>query len=239
MKKTTVCRALCYISGLLILALGLTLNTKAGLGVSPIISVSYSVSQIFSLNFGDMTLLLYCLFVVVELLLHSLPVRADAAPGRPQNRRLVLILDVLQLPLSVVFTRFLNLFGAFLPDFSEGVDGFSQLPGRLLVLMLAIVCTGVGAAMSLSMRIVPNPGDGIVQAIADRIGKSVGFTKNCFDLVNITITITLSLSLAGRLIGVGIGTVLAVIGVGRIIALFHHIAGRRLLALAGIAAGKD
>ena len=39
-------RTLIYIAGLLILALGIILNTKAGLGVSPIISVAYSISQI-------------------------------------------------------------------------------------------------------------------------------------------------------------------------------------------------
>ena len=38
-------RALVYILGLLVLAMGLTLNTKAGLGVSPIISISYAVSE--------------------------------------------------------------------------------------------------------------------------------------------------------------------------------------------------
>lgn len=47
MKKTVCYRTLFYAAGLLILALGLTLNTKAGLGVSAIISVSYSVSLIF------------------------------------------------------------------------------------------------------------------------------------------------------------------------------------------------
>lgn len=31
---------------------GITLNTKTGLGVSPIISVAYCVSQIFELNFA-------------------------------------------------------------------------------------------------------------------------------------------------------------------------------------------
>lgn len=45
MKKSMIYRVLIYIAGLLILAMGLTLNTKAGLGVSPIISVSYSVSE--------------------------------------------------------------------------------------------------------------------------------------------------------------------------------------------------
>lgn len=35
-----------YILGMLVLALGLTLNTKAGLGVSPIISIAFAVSEI-------------------------------------------------------------------------------------------------------------------------------------------------------------------------------------------------
>ena len=47
MQKQKFYRAGFYILGLLILAMGLTLNTKAGLGVSPIISVSYSISTIF------------------------------------------------------------------------------------------------------------------------------------------------------------------------------------------------
>lgn len=42
---------------------------------------------------------------------------------------------------------------------------------------IAILLTGIGAAMSLNMRIVPNPGDGIVQAVADTINKPVCFTK--------------------------------------------------------------
>ena len=88
--------------------------------------------------------------------------------------------------------------------------------------------------MSLNMRIIPNPGDGIVQAIADCIGKPVGFTKNCFDLFNICITISVGLIFAHRLIGVGIGTVIAVLGVGRVIALFNHMFMDKMIAAAGV-----
>ena len=201
MKKQKVYRACFYVLGLLILAMGLTLNTKAGLGVSPIISVSYSISTIFQLNFGDMTLVLYSIFVVAELLLHSIRERRRRLKGeealvqaRKKDMKLILLMDVL----------------------------------------LAIIFTGVGASMSLSMRIVPNPGDGIVQAIADCVHKNVGFTKNCFDLFNITVTIILGLTFAGHLVGIGIGTVVAVIGVGRIIALFQFLAGEKMVELSGV-----
>lgn len=232
MNKTFFYRGIFYLIGLLVLALGLTLNTKVGLGVSPIISVSYSISTICDWNFGNMTLVLYAVFVIVEMVLHLWQYRCfrrqeDGEPFSHAKRidlKLTLLFDALQFPLSLVFTRFLNLFSDWIPELQSAyADSFAgSLPGRFVFLCIAIVCTGIGAAMSLNMRLVPNPGDGIVQAIADKIGKSVGFTKNCFDLFNIILTTAISLLFAGRIVGVGVGTVVAVVGVGRVIALFNH-----------------
>ena len=220
-------RALFYLLGLGLLALGLTLNTKAGLGVSPIISVAYCYSEITGVGFGDMTFVEYALFVLVEMALHTIASRRAAPNKRPL--RVTLALDALQLPLSLVFTRFLNLFSARLPDFSGG-----SFAAQLVCLLLALTLTGIGAAMSLDMRLIPNPGDGIVQAIADFTGRSTGLTKNCFDLFNITITIVSSLLLRGRLIGVGLGTVIAVVAVGRVIALFNHLFRAPLVRACGL-----
>ena len=63
-------RFLVYTIGMVVLALGLTLNTLANLGVSPIISVSYSISQIRWLNFINITFVVYAIFVVVQLAIH-------------------------------------------------------------------------------------------------------------------------------------------------------------------------
>ena len=188
-----------------ILALGLTLNTKANLGVSPIISVPYSISQITGLNFGNLTFVVYAIFVIVQIIIHI----------RLKNHKRIAS-DILQLPLSLIFTRLLNIFTVHIPT--------SQNLGiRFIILTFAIICTGIGAAMSLSMQIVPNPGDGIVQALAERFDKSVGITKNLFDCLNLSITLCISLFIAHQIVGVGIGTVIAVVGVGRVIALFNHI----------------
>lgn len=198
-------RFIVYAIRMLVLALGLTLNTKADLGVSPIISVPYSISQITGYNFGDLTFVVYALFVVVQIVIHL---------NLKKNKKIMS--DLLQLPLSLIFTRLLNIFSTYIPT--------SQNLGiRFIVLAFAIICTGVGAAMSLSMQLVPNPGDGIVQALAERFNKSVGLTKNLFDCFNLCITLCISIFIAHQIVGVGIGTVIAVLGVGRVIALFHHI----------------
>lgn len=175
MKKNTILRVIFYVAGLLILALGIILNTKSGLGVSPIISVAFSIATIGGFNFGNITFLLYSAFVVVEIILHVLRNRRYSgeaagaiAPAAHRDLKLVLVMDLLQLPLSLVFTRFMNLFSAMLP-------APQNMPSKLLVLAAGIILTGIGAAMSLNMRIIPNPGDGIVQAISDCIGKPVGF----------------------------------------------------------------
>lgn len=241
-KRNVLFRIFFYLLGLLVLALGLTLNTKTGLGVSPIISVAYSISTIFDHNFGNMTLALYSIFVIIEMILHLLRSRRTGrlaeeplVHANRTDRKLTLLMDFLQIPLSLIFTRFLNVFSAVLPDlYGEGKESASDMAIRLVFLVIAIMLTGIGAAMSLNMRIIPNPGDGIVQAIADCIHKGVGFTKNCFDLVNISITITVSFLFAGHLVGIGIGTVLAMIGVGRTIAVFNHFTYQKMKELAGI-----
>ncbi len=198
-------RMMIYLAGAILLATGLTLNTKAGLGVSPIISVAFSISEIFNLNFGNVTLAYYALFILIEIILH--------AGNRKQQ-----VMDLLQLPFSIVFTRFLNLFGAWIPDYSE-----SSVLIRSIVLLGAIVLTGIGAAMMLDTHLVPNPGDGVVKAIADKVHKTVGLTKNIVDCFCILLTITLSLLLTGRIIGIGVGTIIAMIGVGRVISAYQSI----------------
>lgn len=194
-------RWLFYILGLATLALGLILNTKAQLGVSPIISVAYSTSVIAGWNFGNATLVLYVLFVIAEFILKG------------KNRQWI---DVFQIVLSILFTRVINIFDRYI-----NID-VSHMRQKLLVLLAAIICTGIGAAVSVNMKFVPNPGDGIVAAVADRIHKKMGITKNIFDVGCIICTVIISLVFEHRLVGIGIGTICAMILVGRVIALFNH-----------------
>ena len=232
--KENRCRALVYILGLLVLAMGLTLNTKAGLGVSPIISVAYSVSEITGINFGNTTLIWYTI-------LHTTRIRQQKRMEDPVlehaekvDAKLIYLMDFLQIPLSIVFTRFLNLFSKYIPDVStDRKSATAVFVIRLFVLALALVLTGIGAALSLNMRIVPNPGDGIVQAIADCIHKSVGFTKNCVDMICVALTVIICL-ISGKLYGIGIGTIIAMIAVGRIIVLFNHFTKEKLVRLTGV-----
>ena len=226
MKQLT--RGIIYLAGLAILALGITLNTKTGLGVSPIIAVAYAVSVICGTDFGNTVLLWYCVFVLVEIVLHGIKTH-----GRERMQKV--ILDVLQIPLSIVFTRFMNLYVAVIPDFAADCKGTfpGTFAGRMLFLLIAVCLTGIGAAMSLDMRLIPNPGDGIVQTISDVSGKEVGLVKNMFDVTSVLLICVIGLIFAHRIIGIGIGTLVAVLGVGRVIALFQHLFFKKIQEISG------
>lgn len=212
--RQQVMRMLFYLAGMVILAFGITMNTKTGLGVSPIISIAYSVSTIWDLNFGNMTMALYCVFVIAQFII------------RGKDRKWS---DLLQIPVALLVSQLLNLFSWLMRDFH-----FENFWINLAFLILAILLTGLGVVLSVDMRLVPNPGDGIVQAISDRTDKSLGLTKNLFDIGCIITTIVLGLTMEGKLIGIGLGTVLAVIGVGRAIALFNLLLWGPITKAAGL-----
>ena len=206
-------RLFIYVVGIVVLALGLTLNTKTGLGCSPIVAVAYALAQIFNKNLGDVTFALYCVFVLIELFILLY---------RKKSKK-ELLMVVLQLPFSVVFTRFMNLYSNILPDLS-GRNMFV----RILFLLLAIVFTGVGAAMMLDVKLVANPADGIVASLAEAFGKETGLVKNLFDVSCIFIACLICLVFSHPLTGVGIGSVIAMLLTGRVISLFNAYFGERI-----------
>lgn len=202
-----------YLLGMVLLALGLTLNTKTGLGASAIVSIPFTLSEGTGLDFGDLTLVEYCVLVAAQFVVKG------------KNRTWM---DLLQLVVSLVFTRFLNIFKAAIPYES----GF--LPADIALLVVAIILTGVGAAMTVDMQLVPNPGDGIVHSLARRFGKELGLCKNLFDVGCVATSLVLGLAFGDPLLGIGLGTILSMVGVGRSIAVFNGLCKPRLLAMAGL-----
>lgn len=213
MKAQHAARFGIYLVGMVLLALGITLNTKAGLGASAIVSVPYTVSQGTGWDFANLTLIVYCILVAAQFVIKG------------QNRRLI---DLLQIVVSIVFTRFMALF-------QHGItyqSGFFATD--LLVLALGILLTGIGAAMTVDMQLIPNPGDGIVSSLADRFGRELGLCKNCFDAFCVVCSLAIGLAFGNLLLGIGLGTVLSMLGVGRVIYFFNRAAKAKLLQWAGL-----
>lgn len=200
-------RSLMYVFSLAILALGITLNTKTQLGVSPIVSVPFCISQLTMLPLGLTTFVHYLLLILLQKLLLG-----KAFPP----------IQYLQILCSLVTSLFIQGWDLLLP-------AFEPLWLRILVLFAAIFITGLGASLSLAMDIVPNPADGLADVVGKKIRRDVGMGKNLIDLVSVAISLALGLLFARRILGIGLGTAAAVLFTGRVYALVHH----RSLELAG------
>lgn len=217
-RRKLINRLLSYGLGIVILALGITLNTKTGLGVSALVSIAYTVANAWKLNFALMTFLLYTCFALIEVGLKW---------GFLPQLRKVLWKDLLQIPFSLAFSLLLNVFGGIIPV-AEHVGA------QIVMLVLAIVCTGIGAAMIVDMHLIPNPADGLAQTLGMVTKKGMGLGKNLLDCSCVGISAVIGLVARGRLIGIGIGTIAAMIGVGRVVALFNRCFETKLCRTAGV-----
>lgn len=192
-------RFILYFAGIVILALGITLNTKTFLGVSPIISMPYTISVLSGGALGVLTFLFYIAFIFLQFVL----LRRDFELTR-----------LLQIFMSFVSSAFIQLFDYLLPTPENIIV-------RFIVLAVAIILTGIGAALSVAMKFAPNPADGLADVIGRKLGKDFGFGKNLFDLLSLMFSASVGLIFGKRIIGIGIGTVFAMIFTGRVIALLQ------------------
>lgn len=199
MKKMNFKRVCIYIIGLVILGCGIDLNTKTQLGVSPIISVAYNVAYLTHIPLGVMTFLYYVLFVLIQWLLL----------GKEFD-----YFQFFQIPASLVTSIFIQFFDNILPV-------ANSYPTRILLLILAIIITAIGASLTVGMKIVPNPADGLADVIGKKLNKGFGFGKNVFDCTSLIISLVIGLIFTGGILGIGVGSLISMILTGRVIALFE------------------
>lgn len=203
-----------YIAGIIIMSLGLSLNVKSYLGMAPVLTMPGVISDIFHLSFSNTLFAFYGLFILLQYLL-------DKGHFR--------MYDLIQLLVGFLITRMVALFTSIIPSSSE-----SPIVVKGVILILAIIVTGIGVAVSVDMKIVPNPADGLASALGERTGKGLGTGKNIVDLTSVIIALIISLCHNHNIGPVGIGTVAAGLFVGRVIALFNKKYKSRLEKTAGI-----
>ena len=208
LKAFTPRRRVMYIVGLFILACGITMNTKTHLGVSPVLSIAYNISQLTGIDFSVMSFIYYLFLIALQFFM---------------DREHFEQVQWLQLAVSLLTSAFIGLFDRILPT-------AGSVPAQMGMLLLAIVLTAIGIILTVGAKFVPNPADGTAAAIGRRMGKSLGLGKNVLDLVSIALALVIGLIFTGGILGIGVGTIAAMILTGRVVALIQ----KPLLRLTGL-----
>ena len=105
---------------------------------------------------------------------------------------------------------------------------------KLTASVLGSVLVGVGFAVMVNMQIIPNPPDGLIFEVSEATGKDLGFWKNTFDISFVILAGIMDMIADGKLISIGLGTVLAMIITGRIVALTNRLLKEKMLRKAGM-----
>lgn len=199
MEKTHIYlirRYLLLLAGLAIMAFGVAFSIKASLGTSPISSVPYVVSLFTPLTVGTATIIMHCVFILLQILI----LRKKYHP-----------IQLMQLPVAFFF--------GYLTDFGvwavQGItcDHYLQ---QWMVCLIGIFLVAVGMSLEVKAGVVVLAGEGVVLAICKVLPVKFGYMKVGFDVTLVAIACVLSFVFTGRLQGVREGTVAAALLVGLI-----------------------
>lgn len=196
-----------FILSILTTAFGIDLITAASLGTSPISSVPLVLSFYLPLTFGQMTFALNMLFIVLQFLL----LRRDFRP-----------FQFLQVGINFIFSYALDLYTPLL----AGLQG-SPWPLAVGLLVLGCAILGFGICIETASHVLMVPGDGIVRALSMAGKWRMGTTKVAFDTTMVTLAVIASFFYGGlgTLTGLGVGTIVSAMLVGRFVNFFNHCVG--------------
>ena len=190
-------RYLLLLAGLSIMAFGVAFSIKASLGTSPISSVPYVVSLFAPLTVGTATIVMHCVFILLQILI---------------LRRNYHTIQLMQLPVAVFF--------GYLTDFGVwAVRGIhcSTYWQQWIVCLIGILLVAAGVSLEVKAGVVVLAGEGVVLAICKVLPKiKFGYMKVGFDVTLVVIACILSFTFTGHLQGVREGTVAAALLVGLI-----------------------
>lgn len=179
---------------LFIMSLGVAFSIKANLGTSPISSVPYVVSLISPISVGMATILMHCIFILLQIVI---------------LRKKYHFIQLIQLPTAFIF--------GFMTDFSvwliNGITYSSYLTQWILCIV-GIVLVAIGVSMEVTANVVTLAGEGLILAICRVLPIKFGNMKVCFDVTLVVIAILIGFLAKGELIGVREGTIAAALFVG-------------------------
>lgn len=210
MKKINFKEIMVYTIGLIVLGLGLTLSTKTNLGASALVAFPFAISSIYNLNLGIITLIYYIVFIIAQIIIHII-----------MKKYSNIINDIFQIVAALILSELLNILSSIIPV-------FNLIYLKVLFLFVAIIFVGVGISLMLKTKLPPNPPNGLIKTLVEFTKKDMGLIKNIVDITFVFITGIFSYIVCKKIIGIGIGTIIAMIGVGRVVYIFNKTLGKKI-----------
>lgn len=189
-------RFICYILGLFALALASILAVKSNLGVSPVTSIQFSLSQVTGISLGIATIILYSIYIILQIII----LKKDFQK-----------IQLLQFLFAIFFGQVVNFLNAAI-----NID-LHNFFTRLIVCIISFFITAIGVFLTITADIVPVSPDALTKAISIKKNMDFGKTKIYFDCIIVSIALIILIVFNRSVQGIGCGTLLSAVFVGRIV----------------------
>ncbi len=193
-------RIVIYICGIFLLALGGVLAIKSNLGASPISSLPLSISKVSRISLGTAAAILFTIYVGIQILI----LKKDFKK-----------IQLLQIVFAILFGQIMNFFNIII---NINIDNFYS---RIFICILSFFITAFGVVFTITANIVPVAPDGLAQVISKKARIDFGKAKIYFDSSVVVLSVSILLVNSKGLEGLGIGTILSALLVGRIVAYIN------------------
>ncbi len=191
-------RVLIYVLGLFFLAMGVAVSVNSNLGISPVNSLPYVISQITGTTLSTCVIVVFCSYILLQALI---------------LRREFKLKNLFQIVFSIIFGYFV--------DFAKWVVGdfaIPTYPGRLVMLAISILLIAIGVLLYIEVDLVPMSMEGLSLAIAHKRKVPFHKMKIIVDCVVVVVGVVLSFLFLGRLVGIREGTVITAVVTGKVMA---------------------
>jgi uncharacterized membrane protein YczE len=200
-----------YLLGNFVLAFGVAVAVKSDLGITPVNSIAYVASRIFSVDHGLMTAFVYCGYVLIQLPI----LRKEFRPS-----------SFLQIAVAWLFGLFVSLCNRIL-----SFPAPETYWVRILLMLASVIIIAVGILLYLRADLLPQPAEGLMLAIQKKTGWKLHNIKLIFDFTVVATAAALSFISVHRIIGIREGTLIAMLGVGKVMGFFSGPLGKRIDAV--------
>lgn len=208
-KAELIRRYTVFMLAMVVGAFGLTLVTRATLGVYSVACFSYVTSVYFPITMG-----------MVNILFNASMWLAQIGVMRKEERKLQIINVLMQIPAMIFFGFMIDVFMYLTRDFHP-----DAMPYGYAMCLLTFAVGSLTIALNITFQVIGNvaklPCDAFVIILAARINKKLGWVKFSFDAFLVITAAIMSLVCSGftEIIGIREGTVLGALLIGPLVQL--------------------
>ncbi len=194
-----------YLLGLFIVSMGINLSIVANLGMSSVNSVPYSISIALQAPFSICVVVVYSFYVFLQYLILKKDFKWT---------------NLMQLVCVTIFGQFVELTGYLTSTYLIA----ETMLMRFVALFFSISCVAFGVSLYVQANLIMLPVEGLTSALTHKFPKySFGNIRTALDITFVITAVCIGMFFEGRILGVGIGTVISAILTGKMIGVFSKI----------------